>query len=177
MEYYDSIAQGYDELHSEEQLKKLNIIKQEVIKLIINQKINAADNSNFLDVGCGSGISTEFFSCFDWIKNKTGIDPSEELIKIAKAKNQKTKYFVGRAESLPFKNEEFDFIVSLTAIQNFDDAEKGLKEIKRVGKNSTVFALSFLKRSPKKEVILQSIKQIFKIKEIIEEDKDIIVIC
>jgi len=165
MEYYNSISQGYDELHGEEQLKKLNIIKQ---------NININPDAKLLDVGCGSGISTEFFYFID---DKTGIDPSEELIKIAKQKNPKTKYIVGKAESLPFKNREFDFVLSLTAIQNFDDAEKGLREIKRVGKDSAVFALSFLKRSPKKDIILQKMHEIFKIKEIIEEDKDLIVIC
>jgi len=103
MDYYNSISKGYDELHAEEQLKKLNIIKQ-------NIKLN--QDEKFLDVGCGSGISTEFF---DWVKDKTGIDPSEELIKIAKQKNSKTRYILGRAESIPFKNNEFDFVISLTA--------------------------------------------------------------
>ena len=33
MDYYDEIAEGYNELHKEEQLKKLLIIKSPVLKL------------------------------------------------------------------------------------------------------------------------------------------------
>ncbi len=141
MAYYDSISRGYDELYAEEQIKKLKIIKD---------KINIGKYDTLLDVGCGSGVSTEFF---DWVENKTGVDPSKELIKIAKKKNPQTNYLVGRAEELLFKNGEFDFVLSLTAIQNFEDIEKGLKEIRRVGKASARFALSFLKKSQKKSLL------------------------
>ena len=76
---------------------------------------------------------------------------------------------------MPYDDNSFDIIVSITAIQNFQDIERGLKEIKRTAKNLII--LSFLKKSEKKEPILNLIKNIFKIKEITEEDKDVIVIC
>jgi len=46
-----------------------------------------------------------------------------------------------------------------------------------VGKDSATFVLSFLKKSPKKDVIEQEIKRVFEIDKIIEEDKDLIFIC
>ena len=48
-------------------------------------------------------------------------------------------------------------------------------EIKRVGKDR--FVLSFLKRSDKKEIIDKLIRRIFKVREVIEEDKDLIYFC
>jgi ubiquinone/menaquinone biosynthesis C-methylase UbiE len=157
MTYYDQIAPGYDELHREEQLKKLNFIAK-YIKL----------EGNGLDVGCGTGVSTSFFKC------GVGVDPSEELLKIAKKNYPEIKFIKANAEKLPFKDNEFDFVVSITAIQNFDNIEKGLKEIKRVGK---IFVLSFLKKSGRRDMIEKLIKSIFDVKKKIEEEKDIFYVC
>lgn len=157
MTYYDQIAQGYEELHKEEQLKKLTFIAK-YVKL----------KGRGLDVGCGTGISARFFKC------ETGIDPSEALLKIARKNYPEITFLKGTAESLPFKDNEFDFVVSITAIQNFKNTEKGLKEIKRVGKR---FILSFLKKSKKKQRIEKSIKKILSVKKRLEEDKDIFFVC
>ncbi len=158
MRYYNSISKGYDELHSEEQLKKCRIIAENF----------DSRRKKILDVGCGTGIAADFFRC------KIGIDPSAKLLKIAREKFPKIKFILGKAEDLPFKETEFDAVISLTAIQNFDDAEKGLGEIKRVGKE---FVLTFLKRSEKRKKIELLIKKLFKVKKTIEEEKDFIYFC
>jgi hypothetical protein len=44
-----------------------------------------------------------------------------------------------------------------------------------VGKDR--FVLSFLKKSPKKQIIDKIIRKLFKVKEVIEEDKDLIYFC
>jgi len=156
MNYYNQIAQGYEELHKEEQLKKINLIKN-------NIKTNK--NDLLLDVGCGTGITTKFWNC-----EKIGIDPAIKLLK----RDSGAVFINGEAESLPFKDKSFDIVISITAIQNFNDIEKGLREIKRVGKDK--FILSALKKSPKIKKISLLINKIFKPKEIIEEDKDLIFI-
>jgi ubiquinone/menaquinone biosynthesis C-methylase UbiE len=166
MNYYDKIAKSYEELYKEEQEKKLAIIKK---------YFEASKDDKLLDVGCGTGISTEAFDC-----NKTGIDPSKKLIEIAKkkaakVKGNKTRYVVGSAEKLPFKDHSFDIVISITAIQNFDDIEKGLREIKRVGKDR--FVLTFLKKSQKQKKIRQLIHSLFKVMKEIDEDKDAILLC
>lgn len=162
--YYNQIAEGYDELYQKEQLQKLN----EISKLLKKHKIKIKEDFSLLDVGCGTGISTEYFKC-----NTKGIDPSEKLIQIAKDK-RRVDCYVAPAENIPFQANEFDFVVSLTAIQNFDDINKGLDEIKRVGKN--YFILTFLKKSEKANIIQKLIEEKFKIIEKIESEKDFIYI-
>jgi demethylmenaquinone methyltransferase/2-methoxy-6-polyprenyl-1,4-benzoquinol methylase len=158
--YYDEIAQGYEELHREEQLKKIEIIKK-ILKLKKTDKL--------LDVGCGTGLTTEPWNC-----SRYGIDPSKKLLERARQKN-KIEYKQAQAEDIPYPDRFFDIVISITAIQNFQDIEKGLKEIKRVGKDG--FVLSFLKRSPKKEFIEKKIKELFFVKNVVEEEKDIIFFC
>ena len=156
MTYYDKIAEGYDDLHKEEQLKKLRIIKD-------NLEVKATDK--LLDVGAGSGISSDF-NCKVYC-----LDPSEELLKQIKDKITIT----GNAEHMPFEDKEFDIVISVTAIHNFNGIEKGLKEMKRVGKDKFVF--SILKKSDKKDLIEKLIKDNFEIDKMIEEEKDIIYFC
>lgn len=156
MNYYDETSKGYNELHGEEQLKKLKIIAKE---------IPVKKSNKLLDVGCGSGLSAKIFGC-----EITGIDPSEELLKQCPFKTIKAS-----AESIPFPDKSFDVVIAVTSIHNFNNVDAGLKEIKRVGKN--IFALTVLKKSPKKDSIIQLIKKNFKIKKEIEEEKDLIFIC
>jgi len=159
MNYYDEIAQGYEELHKEEQEKKIAIIKEEIT-------INKEDK--LLDVGCGTGLTTRPWQC-----KRFGIDPSKKLLEKAIQKDKEGTYKLAPAENLPFKDNNFDIVISITAIQNFTDIEKGLKEIKRVGKDK--FVLTFLKKSSKKEKIESLINSIFQpIYKRVEEEKDII---
>ena len=159
MTYYDSISSGYEELHKEEQEKKIRLIKDRV-------KVDASDK--LLDVGCGTGLTTEPWEC-----NRYGIDPAPKLLERARSKN-KIEYKLAPAEDIPYDDGFFDIVISITAIQNFEDIRKGLEEIKRVGKDK--FVLSFLKKSSKKHKIISLIKTIFGAGEYIEEEKDLIFI-
>jgi len=158
MSYYDDISEGYEELHKEEQLKKVRLI---VSKL----ELKPADT--LLDVGCGTGMYLYLFKC-----KVTGVDPAKKLIAKYKGKH---RIMLARAEELPFPNNSFDVVTGITVIHNFEDIKKGMREIKRVGRSRFVF--SVLKRSSKLEQIERLIKKLFGIDEIIEEDKDLIFVC
>ena len=158
--YYDKIAPGYEELHRGEQDKKIAIVKKYV---------KVKEPGLLLDVGCGTGITSNF-PC-----DVVGLDPSKELLKRFAAPLAKSvKTICAPAEKMPFEDEKFDAIVSITALQNFDDAEQGLKEMRRVGKKNAQYAISFLKKSAKKEQLAALIKKYFVIEKEIEEEKDVI---
>ena len=145
--YYNTIAPSYSKLHYSEQIKKLEFIWEKIQDLIdINETI--------LDVGCGTGISTEFFNKKGFLIK--GIDPAIELLN---NKITKLELFEAMAENLPFENDSFEIVVSLTAIQNFNDIKKGLKEIKRVGKNK--FILTFLAENEREKELKEIMKEIF----------------
>lgn len=154
--YYDEIAEGYEALHGDEQLRKARIVAQE---------LDVRPEDELLDVGCGTAHYLSLFPC-----KKIGIDPSEELLKRAVIKT-----VVGRAEDLPFPDGAFDIVLSLTAVHNFDDVEKGLSEICRVARRDVV--LSVLKRSPKLANIDRCIRSLFQVRKVIEEQHDRIYFC
>jgi len=160
MTYYDKISEGYEELHKEEQLKKIELIKKH---------FEPKPTDLLLDVASGTGLTTEPWNC-----RKVGLDPAIKLLERAR-KREEIQYVNAEAEHIPFKDNAFDIVISITAMHNFHDIEKGLREIKRVGKNR--FILSALKKSSKIKEIELLINKIFKPKEIIEEEKDLIYFC
>lgn len=156
MDYYDKIATGYDELHLKEQSRKLDLIKK---------NIDIDSKTKILDVGCGTGISSKF-DCF-----VAGIDPSIRLLKLNNNKNK----ILGIAEFLPFKREFFDYVISVTAVHNFDDFNKALEQMKIVGKENFVF--SILKKSKNFDAIKKTIEEMFNIVKAVAEEKDVIFFC
>jgi len=159
--YYDTIAPSYNELYGDEQMLKLKVIDEELKRLNIT-----LDGLSLLDVGCGTGISTAFFNnrC-----HCTGIDPSKGLLDLAK---KGPKYILAEAEKLPFNDNSFDIIISLTSIQNFNDLEKATDEMRRV-LNRGFLIISFLKRAPNKTQIERALRGFEKL-SIVKETKDII---
>lgn len=126
MNYYDEIAEGYNELYGEEQLNKL----KEVEKIVSFKK-----NYLILDIGCGTGILTSKIA--KNAKLVVGTDVSKKMILKAK-KKKNVFYIIADAEHLPFKQKTFDIIVSFSAIQNVSNPKKMIKEAKKVGKKVAI---------------------------------------
>lgn len=158
MGYYAQIAQGYEELHREEQLGKL----KRVLERVPYQKTDKV-----LDVGCGTGLSSLLFSC-----QKFGVDPEFELLQQARSRMPVVQ---GVAEHLPFRDNAFDIVICLTALHNFTDPERALLEMKRVGTGR--FAISILKRAKAFDTLMKLVSQTFTVKEMLEDPKDIILFC
>lgn len=92
-----------------------------------------------LDVGCGTGVMTRLAA--EQVGNDgevTGIDPSEEMIQVAKEKavkeHSKANFQLGVIESLPFDDESFDIVLSSMMLHHLPPELKvtGLREIFRV---------------------------------------------
>ena len=90
-----------------------------------------------LDVGCGKGfLLYEFTQAVPGVE-VVGLDISEYAIENAK---EEVKPFIklGNATSLPFEDNTFDFIISITTLHNLYNYElkQAIREIQRVGKGS-----------------------------------------
>lgn len=121
MDYYDHISRGYEGLYREEQEEKWEVLKDYVD--VRGKKV--------LEVGCGTGIITEKLQ---GAKELTAVDRSRKMIEVAKEKGINAKFLVADAMELPFKDDEFDLVVSVTMLQDLEDPLKAVEEMKRVGK-------------------------------------------
>jgi SAM-dependent methyltransferase len=84
-----------------------------------------------LDVGCGSGIWTDFLSRRGF--KVVGIDFVGEFIKQAQ-KEKKGRFILGKAEEIPFNDKSFDTVLLINLLEHVDDDLRVLKEAARVGK-------------------------------------------
>ncbi|MDI6737060.1 MAG: class I SAM-dependent methyltransferase [Nanoarchaeota archaeon] len=154
MGYYSSIAKGYNSLHKEEQLRKLEIIAKYI-----------TPKAPLLDIGAGTGISTSFFKV-----KAIALEPSREMIK-----NYKGEKVIAKAESIPFPDKSFNTIISITALHHAD-IEKAIKEIKRVSNDGCIYAFTILKKAANAVEIKEKLKKAFNLKEVDEDEKDYILI-
>lgn len=93
-------------------------------------------SKNGIEVGLGSGRFA------DPLGIKLGVDPSKEMGKIAAKRG--IKVIKGVAESLPFQDSQFDFVLMVTTICFLDDIEKTFKEANRVLKSGGCLIIGFI---------------------------------
>ena len=126
---YDLIAKEWDLSRNRASELKTNLISE----------IKKGDK--VLDIGCGNALMLPFI--LDKGAYYAGIDISEKLIKIAsekyteEIKQGKAELVVGQAANLPFKDNEFDFVISFAVLHHIPSKElreKFFREIKRVSK-------------------------------------------
>ncbi|MCD6521287.1 methyltransferase domain-containing protein [Candidatus Calescamantes bacterium] len=85
-----------------------------------------------LDVGCGRGEILNKI-CAHYDMKGVGLDISIEAIKIARCYNPLTnEYWVGDAESLPFRDNSFDLVISLDTLEHLSNPLTALEEMVRV---------------------------------------------
>ena len=145
---YEIIASGYDELHRQEQMNKLRIIRE---------NLALQGSERILDVGCGPCWSRIFFN------NVIGIDPvpyNEHIL-------------CASAESIPFADETFDLILCVTAAHHFE-IDRALTEMMRVTTKETLLVITVLKKARSYSNICQHLQTSLRVLSTIDEGHDII---
>ncbi len=97
----------------------------------------ASSADSVLDVGCADGVFSNVIFKKINPKKYIGLDVVKTSIAWAKkhwAKNKRMKFVVGDAHNLTFKDNQFDAVFCLEALEHVADPIKVLKEFKRVMK-------------------------------------------
>ncbi len=96
-----------------------------------------------LDIGCGNGRVYQL--CENLQVAYTGIDQSEELIRIAKAKYPEVHFDVGEMTQLPYEDASFSIIICVATFNHLPDRDsrlKSLSEMKRVLKPGGIILMT-----------------------------------
>lgn len=123
MDYYDAIADGYDELHGDEQLEKYRVL--EMLGLI-------ESGDTILDLGHGSGL---ICSVFD--NPILGVDTAQDLLARSPARTMRVDF----DEPLPFEDESYDWVVSFTALHHARNPEALIGEAQRIARRGVAFSV------------------------------------
>ncbi|MCM1189604.1 MAG: methyltransferase domain-containing protein [bacterium] len=88
---------------------------------------------DLLDAGCGTGAMLCMFQKDYPDKNYTGVDLSEKMIEVARAKHRKEIRFVaGDCENLPFPDNSFDVVTCSMSFHHYPNPEQFFRSLRRV---------------------------------------------
>lgn len=121
--------------------------------MIEHYGIKAGDR--ILDVGCGKGFLLYEISLLVPGVEIHGIDISDYAIENAK-EEIKDRLQVGNATALPFPDNYFDFVYSITTLHNLHnyDLDKALREMQRVGKGNKYLCVESYRNEAEKANLL-----------------------
>jgi len=179
IEKYNSSSDFYD--------IRYKAIQEEKYEIIL--KTYVANGNIILDMGCGTGLFFEYIT--KSIKkqgerkgNYVALDISWNMLLRFKSKvinyNHK-KYalnlILSDIEHLPFRENIFNSIFSLTSFQNLPNIKIGIAESFRVSKNNADYKFSILKKKIELEMLLKILKPNIKEIEVIKKEnlEDIII--
>lgn len=95
------------------------------------------------DIGCADGYGTQFLA--DYSNKTTGVDYSNETVKIANEKHKnKTnlKFISSSVPPLPFEDNSLEVLTAFQFIEHIEDRLGFIKEVKRVLKPGGIFLCS-----------------------------------
>lgn len=98
-------------------------------KPMVDRVLNAKPTT-MLDIGCGEGRFCRMLGKFGIAR--TGIDPVQPFIDVARQRDPGGRYLNGYAEQLPFSNSTFDLAVYYLTLIDIDDINKAIREAVRV---------------------------------------------
>ena len=109
-------------------------------------------DSSVLDVGCAKGFMMHDFAKLIPGITLKGIDVSEYAIKNA-IDDMRPHVEVANAKSLPYPDNSFDYIISVTTIHNLDRSEliQSLQEIERVARLGSFITVDAFRNDEERE--------------------------
>jgi len=124
-EYFDRIAHRYDMWYNTKTGRYVDRIEKWLIFSMFRGREGKA-----LDLGCGTGNYTA--ELYKRGFNVVGVDASEKMLEIARKKFPQIRFIHGDAYRLPFPDESFDIVLSVTMFEFIHRPEKVVNEIYRV---------------------------------------------
>ncbi len=136
---FSDIATKYDDFYSTDLGKDIDIVE----KRLVRSMIEPLPRNLSLEIGCGTGHWTEFFSSLGF--PLIAIDISEKMVQVAQAKDiSQAMFFVKDAENMDFRDNYFTNVFAITALEFMDNLDRAISQIYRVLKTGGYFFVGAL---------------------------------
>ncbi|MBD2346829.1 class I SAM-dependent methyltransferase [Anabaena subtropica] len=124
---FDRWAPSYDWLFP-------SIFYQAIHKRLL-EYVDLSQQANVLDLGCGTGRLLERLATQFPKLRGTGLDLSSNMLRQARLSNRhhaRLIFLEGKAESLPFGNDQFDAVFNTISFLHYSEPTQVLHEVSRV---------------------------------------------
>jgi ubiquinone/menaquinone biosynthesis C-methylase UbiE len=124
---FDLLADKYDSWYESAEGKMYDRLEKKAISRYLQSN---AKGKKLLEVGCGTGHWSRFFSECGF--EVTGVDISERMIDIARTKSiPNISFQIANGHSLPFEDSSFDVTAAITTLEFVYDIDAVLQEMVR----------------------------------------------
>ena len=127
---YDGLADAYDSFVDE--FGPYYLVAKEALRRLLGP-----GHGDCLDLGCGGGHFTLVAAELGW--TVTGIDASDDQLRLARQRLPAVEFIRGDAAKLPFADGSFDGAFSTFTHTDFDDFARAVQEAQRVLKPGAPF--------------------------------------
>lgn len=126
---FNTVSRKYDLMNNIMSFGTHHYVKYRSIK-----SLNIKPHDNVIDLCCGTGDLARIIKRIQPDACVTGIDFSEEMLRIAKNKNArgKIRYLQGDVTNLPYEDNSFDIVTMGFGLRNIANAEKAVEEAYRI---------------------------------------------
>jgi ubiquinone/menaquinone biosynthesis C-methylase UbiE len=134
-QYYNQTAKSYDELHGgEENYEHIRSLEDSwpILEPLEIQSV--------FEIGCGTGRSLQWFQARAPHLRLAGLDPSAELLALAKSKLPEAELLTGKGESLPLPDGSHDLVIATGMMHHADRPRDVMREMFRVARKAVVIS-------------------------------------
>jgi len=142
---FDMVADSYDSWYAGRRGAMYDCLEK---KLIANFLPAGAEGKKLLEIGCGTGHWSRFFSKYGF--EVTGLDISERMINAALQKGiPNVSFRIADGHLLPFADDSFDLTAAITTFEFVRDTDAVLREMIRCTRKPGRILLGVLNRLSK----------------------------
>lgn len=124
---FNSVADTYDKWYETAEGSIFDRLEKKAISKYLLRNVQGR---KLLEIGCGTGHWSQFFSEFGF--EVMGVDVSERMIsKALEKKLQNTSFYIDDGHFLPFKDGVFDVTAAIVTLEFVRDAELVVREMVR----------------------------------------------
>lgn len=136
IEKWNKAADTYAALQEKSEFVLIN-------KKLVAKRFQDLHGKRVLDLGCGYGWYTDFFSSAG--VEAVGCDGSEKMIELAKEKYSDCRFeCIDIEKTLPYDNDSFDLVFCNQVLMDIENFEQLFKEAFRITKTKGVFYFSIV---------------------------------
>jgi len=142
---FDLVADSYDSWYASRRGAMYDRLEK---KLIVSLLPAETKGKKLLEIGCGTGHWSRFFSEYGF--EVTGLDISERMINAALQKGiPNVSFHIADGHLLPFAEDTFDLTAAITTLEFVRDADTVLREMIRCTRKDGQVLLGVLNRLSK----------------------------